>query len=288
MDLYGPSTQAISMGNSRRAEVRDLNERVTAHNNNVANTISGLKDKAKSAGQLSEIEASAKGLWTAKGMPDRVKSFNSWNDSRTASNVNAQAESAQRELASKQPVEMDALTDAQRTGVDSAPAGSSRALSEAQSVSETAEGVIGGKGTQLLKGTEQALEGGGSRLKAVGGALGEAAGVLGSAAIGGDDIYEDYKKSMAAGKLEIAGNNNWEKAGNILQIGGSIADVAGAFFPPAKLLGGILDLASSATGEVGQAEDNTASKKLDAQQTSQTETAPVISQEATISTGRVS
>ena len=216
--------------------------------------ISGLKDKAKSAGQLSEIEASAKGLWTAKGMPDRVKSFNSWNDSRTASNVNAQAESAQRELASKQPVEMDALTDAQRTGVDSAPAGSSRALSEAQSVSET----------------------------------GEAAGVLGSAAIGGDDIYEDYKKSMAAGKLEIAGNNNWEKAGNILQIGGSIADVAGAFFPPAKLLGGILDLASSATGEVGQAEDNTATKKLDAQQTSQTETAPVISQEATISTGRVS
>ena len=286
-DMYGSSSSAIGMGNARRDQVRDLNERVTAHNNDVANKISGLKDQAKSAQQLSELGNSAKALWSAKGMPDRVKSFNDWNNDRTASNMTAKAESAQRDLASSQPIEMDALTSAQRTGVDSAPAGSSRTLSEAQSVGESAEGVVGGEGSQLLKGTEQAVEGS-SMLKSAVGKVGEVAGVLGSAAVGGDDLYDDYKKSMAAGKLEIAGNNNWEKAGNVLQIGGSIADVAGAFFPPAKLLGGVLDLASAATTEVGQAEDNTASDKLDDQGKTETESSVSAPQEATISTGRVS
>ena len=60
------------------------------------------------------------------------------------------------------------------------------------------------------------------------------------------DIYQDVK---AGG---IAGNNNWEKAGNLLQIGGSISDIAGTIFPPAALIGGVLDLAASATDEVGE------------------------------------
>ena len=81
-------------------------------------------------------------------------------------------------------------------------------MAAAAAASETTEGVVGGEGTSLLKGTEQALEGGGGKLKAVVGKVGEAAGVLGAVAVGGEDVYQDYKKSMADGRLEIAGNNN--------------------------------------------------------------------------------
>jgi hypothetical protein len=95
---------------------------------------------------------------------------------------------------------------------------------------------------------------GGKVAEEVAGTLaGKAAGLAGGlmgAAQGGIDIFEDIK-SIGSGH-GIAGNNNWEKAGNLLQIGGSIADLVGMAFPPAALLGGVLDLASGATDAVGE------------------------------------
>jgi hypothetical protein len=92
-----------------------------------------------------------------------------------------------------------------------------------------------------------------------------------SAGAGAMDIYADYEASKKDGHFEIAGNNNWEKAGNILQIGGAIGDVVGTFFPPAKLIGGVFDLASAATNEIGEGLDDKADKDLSAEQTQETE-----------------
>ncbi len=86
------------------------------------------------------------------------------------------------------------------------------------------------------------------------------------------DVFEDIK---AKG---IAGNNNWEKAGNLLQIGGSIADIVGMAFPPAALLGGVLDLASGATDAVGEKLDaDQKSKELTQEQTQDTEKPATVS-----------
>ena len=96
---------------------------------------------------------------------------------------------------------------------------------------------------------------------------GRVAGGFGAAALGGLDIYNDFK----TGSFKLAGNNNWEKAGNVLQIGGSVADLVGTVYPPAKLLGGILDLGAAATDEIGQATDNTSSQQDDALKQQETE-----------------
>jgi hypothetical protein len=113
-------------------------------------------------------------------------------------------------------------------------------------------GAKGALKTAGKEGGEEIAETLGSKL---GGAAGKVAGGAFGAAMGGMDLYEDIK----AGKIE--GNNDWEKAGNVLQMGGAVADVVGMAFPPAALLGGILDLASGATSMIGE--------KLDADKTAQ-------------------
>jgi len=110
--------------------------------------------------------------------------------------------------------------------------------------------------------------------------LGAGAGIIGEEVQGGLDLYDDIK---AGG---IAGNNNWEKAGNILQIGGAAADLVGLAFPPAKLLGGVLDLASAGVNTIGESEDTTASDKLDQEQQQQTETQVEAPRQEVITTGR--
>ena len=113
--------------------------------------------------------------------------------------------------------------------------------------------------------------------------VGKGAGALGSAVTGGIDLYDDLK----AGK--VAGDNGWEKAGNITQIGGAIADVAGVAFPPAELVGGVLDLVGGALDGIGelfggdkkkeQAKAN--EQKAEQQQKQQVQIAPKITTQQT-------
>lgn len=277
MDLYGSNGQAIAMGNARRQQVREMNERIQQHNTDIANKIAELKSEGKSADKLTEIKATAQSLWTAKDMPGKIKAYNDWRASPSASNPTTNVERTTANAVEER--------DPMRTGFsgrENAPTGEVSTISESTANAERVAGtsaageVAGRTGTQLVDGAKEALSG---ESKTLLGKVGEKAGILGSAALGGMDIYEDWKDSMKAGKLEIAGNNNWEKAGNVLQIGGSIADVVGNFVPPAKLLGGVLDLASAATDQVGQEldEDKTSEdlKQKQAEETEQTIAAPM-------------
>jgi hypothetical protein len=139
--------------------------------------------------------------------------------------------------------------------------------------------VGGAAGTALKTGIKDGAEELGTTLL---GKAAKGAGALGGLATGGYDIYEDIK---AKG---IAGNNNWEKAGNLLQIGGAAADVVGTIFPPAALLGGVLDLASAATDEIGEkSEESDKQADLDKQGEDAQESEVSAPVEATIATGRV-
>ena len=283
LDLYGTSANAIAQGNARASAVRDLNERIRQHNTDVANKISGLKDQVNNTERLKEFQQSAQALWTGKGMPDKVKAFNDYYADKKASNPTTQSERTTRTEATENPApEGDATTPAD-AGTE-APAESS-AVSESEEVSgATGEaGEVGAEGSELTEGLETAV-GKGSKIA---GKLGEAGGTLMSAGAGAVDLYQDYEDSKKDGHFEIAGNNAWEKAGNVLQIGGAIGDVVGTFFPPAKLIGGVFDLASAATNEIGEGLDDKPDQTLDARQQQETEQEVAQPTAEVLTTGRV-
>lgn len=290
MDLYGSSDAAIQMGNARRQQVRDLNDRIAQHNKDVTDKISGLKDQEATTATVKDIEATGKALWTGAGMPGKVKAYQDYRAANaagtakatnvvenTAATQSADSLSFRQKLFGKQ--EITAPTTATEEGGLSRVA-TSATEEAATDVGESLANKVGGAtGAALKTGIKDGAEELGTTLL---GKAAKGAGALGGLAVGGYDIYQDVE---AGG---IAGNNNWEKAGNVLQIGGAAADVVGTIFPPAALLGGVLDLASAATDEVGekldetQKQDDLTQQGKDAQETQVS--API---QATIATGRV-
>jgi hypothetical protein len=97
------------------------------------------------------------------------------------------------------------------------------------------------------------------------------------------DLYQDFK----GGSFHLAGDNWEQKTGNALNLAGSVADVAGTFYPPLAIIGGALDLTSSALDTIGSkvSEDK---KMSDLQQEQQNETVSEVATPAqqTVATGR--
>ncbi len=254
-DLYGSTGAAISMGNAHMKSVRDFNDRVRQHNFEVADRIQSLRDQEKTTNIIQQAKDQATNLWTAKDIPGKVKAYNDYYANK--------ASGAQTKASNP-------LEDTQNTLRESA-AGDSTNMRNAMSEGQLTE-AAGGEAKTALKGADKAVVSGlakdGENLlnKTKLGAIGEKVGVLGSAAMGGMDLYEDIKSG------KIAGNNTWEKAGNVLQIGGAAADIIGTFFPPAKLVGGILDLSSGITESIGEKLDSDKqSDDLKNQQAAETE-----------------
>lgn len=297
MDLYGTNPAAVSMGNAQRQQVRDLNERIRQHNSDIAEKFSDLKSQQSSADTLAKLKETGSALWSGKGMPGKVKAYQDWRAKQSGADSTKPKTSPTEDSEATQ----SEGTELSETQSSSAPAtesevttppaetveegGLGRATGEAgesaaADIGESLENSTGGalKGAITSEGGEVAE---GLMSKGLGFA-GKAAGGLFGAAQGGMDIYEDIK---AGG---IAGNNNWEKAGNILQIGGAAADLVGMVFPPAALLGGVLDLAAGATDAVGEQLD--ADKQADDDTTEQqedTETEVAAPQTESLVTGRV-
>jgi len=283
-DLYGATGAAIAAGNSRMNIVRDYNKKVKEHNDSVHDTIQGLKNQAQSAAQIKEIKDQALNLWTAKDIPGKVKEFNQYFADRAGGNAKGANPTENTSNKLSESDEAPNVRDGMAEGQETTEAGGeavSEGARQGETVSEAAEGadsaVAEGLETSLkgakagakagLKAGEEAAESFASKASGV---LGKV-GVLGSAAVGGMDLYEDIKHH------QIQGNNTWEKASNLLQIGGSIADIAGTFFPPAKLLGGVLDIASGITDSVGEKVEETQTEKdLKGQEQSQTETTETV------------
>lgn len=289
MDLYGADGNAVAMGNARRQQVRDLNERIKAHNDDVADKISGLKDQEANTKTLTDLKATGQALWTGKGMPDRLKAFNDYYSKDNPKTGNPTSEATATQRSNTTSIE----DDADEPLFENPPAEPVAEGSNAgRSVSAEAEHVLGGEAgageeasSLLSKGMGKLGEEGaemtmGGLAKTGLKKLGAGAGIIGEEVSGGIDLYDDIK---AGG---IAGNNNWEKAGNVLQIGASISDLVGLAFPPAKLLGGVLDLASAGVNQVGESEDTTDADKLDQEQQQQTETQVDAPRQSVITTGR--
>ena len=231
-DLSGVNGMAIAQGNARRSQVQDLNDRIQQHNTDIAAKLTEAAGTNRTADQIRDAQQIGQGIWTGTHMPNKVKAFNDWRAGGSSSKPNVTADAQARQTAAVDAAGPPATTPTE------APTTTNLTDTEHSDVFESDAATGMSEGTGL---GEKAL---GAMSKA-----GKVSGGLLSAAAGGIDIYDDIK---AGG---IAGNNNWDKAGNVLQIGGSVADLVGMVFPPAALIGGVLDLASAATTEVGDAMD---------------------------------
>ena len=278
-DLYGTSG-AIALGNMRTQMVRDMNDRVKEHNEKVQTTIQGLQNQASSAFLTKEIRDQAINLWTGKDIPGKISEFNKYYADRAAGKSlgTNMVENTVNNLKQQATSAADGLLDGAKTTTKAAGEVVSEGANAAESVADvakTAESTVG-------KGLTTALSGAEGAASKVSGVIGKA-GVLGSAALGGMDLYEDIKGDG------IQGNNNWEKASNLLQIGGTVGDLVGTVFPPAKLIGGVLDLASGITDTVGEKldEDKQASD-LQTQQQQETEKPMAVAAPTPVTTGRTS
>ena len=287
MDIYGTNAMAIAQGNARRQQVRELNERIQQHNTDVSNQIAKIADQKRTTETVRDAQQAAQAMWAGSHMPDKIKKFNEWKTKRDAKAnpiANEADEQAERVEEAGPPAEAAAPPEEAPAAEELASRTGAAAPEAEEGLASIARSTVGNVGeaaaVEGLSGAKAALKEG--AVKALG-KVATAGGGLMAAAQGGIDIYDDIK---AGG---IAGNNNWEKAGNILQIGGSIADVAGTVFPPAALLGGVLDLASLATSTVGEKEeesqeDDKVKQEQEAAKVQQI-SAPV---QQTIATGRVS
>jgi len=256
------SMNAIALGNARREAVRQMNSQIIQHNNDVANQISSLKDQQATVQSIIQAKDTAQALWTGAGLPDKIKAYQDYKASRSgATNPTSKSETNLQAEAERNNPTNQATTPAQNTTespsepvAEGSPSGASVSEESATAESRLTAGLK--KSLPLTQEGETALS-----------KAGKVAGGFGAAALGGLDIYNDFK----TGSFKLSGNNNWEKAGNVLQIGGSVADLVGTVYPPAKLLGGILDLGAAATDEIGQATDNTSSQQDDALKQQETE-----------------
>jgi hypothetical protein len=291
MDLYGADGNAVAMGNARRQQVRDLNERIKAHNDDVADKISQLKDQEKNTQTLNDLKQTGQALWTGAGMPDRIKAFNDYYNKPDKKTGNPTDEEASNQRENTTSIEDDAENRPPTTEPPAEPvaegSNAGRSVSEEASL-VTGDAEAGEEASSLMSNGLGKLTEEGADLTMGGLAksglkkLGAGAGIIGEEVQGGLDLYDDFQ----GGKFHVSGNNNWEKAGNLLQIGGAVSDLVGLVFPPAKLLGGVLDLAASGVNTIGESEDTTASDKLSQLQQQQTEQTISAPQQEVITTGR--
>ena len=281
MDLYGSSGSAIAQGNMRTQSVRDLNEKIRQHNSDIADQISSLREQTQTADTVKDALDTGKTLWEGSKMPGAIQNYKDWKAGKLkGKNPLSALNNKLQETADKGNPLRNAMGEKQITDAIQEPRaeGSPSGLSLSEEASTVAEGEGSKLSKGILKGAEGALEEDGLSK------LGKATGAIGGLANGAMDLYQDFKGGKG---FHLAGDNWEEETGNALNLAGSVADVAGTFYPPLALVGGAIDLASSAFDAIGsKVEEDKKSAELTQEQQQQTEqqvSAPV---QQTIATGR--
>ena len=238
MDLYTSDIGAIANGNMRHQRQDALNQSIQEHNNDLASQITDQYKQAGGTAKTSDLiqsgfnmvnsavnQSRLKGAYegfqkVANGdMPSGVSSLEGIKDAVSQANAYTKRLGLQGSQAKARQQFKD-YSEAQQSTEPSPPA-------EAEQPA----------GQSLEEGLEEAGEEGGKVAKGVK-ALGKAGGIF----AGGFQAYEDIKSG------HLAGANGWEKAGNLFQIGGGIADTIGMFSGPVGAVADIVGVGSDIIG----------------------------------------
>jgi len=272
-DIYGADAGSIEMGNARMQQVRDFNARVAQHNQDVSDQMSQLKDQIGTMDNVRELEETAKGLWSGAGMPNKVKAYQDWRANRNSPNPTENQinnDTATPAGNAERPAVANETNEPTESAPRAEPVAEGSPSAESLTENESSIGSRFTSGLSRVSGiSEEALE-----------TAGKGVGVAGAIGIGGMDLYNDFKKGGWASM------NSEQKVGNILQIGGSVSDIVGTAFPPAALLGGILDVTAGAIDTVGaQLEKQKSQAQVDVQAAAQQQQGQSLTTE-TQTTGR--
>lgn len=250
MDLYTSDIGAIQEGNMRAKSVMDRNQAIVQHNNDVGTQIASLQAQQKTGAETEGLFQATQQFWRGGKLPNEISALQE--------HLKAGGTLFSNPVQQAQTTATSAVTEANRVGTSTDVPAAGQAL----------EDEVGEAGSRLS-----------GALKGLSGATAVATGAF--------DVYKDIQ-SISSGH-GIAGDNWMSKTSNVLQIGGAIADVGGTVFPPLAVLGGVVDIAAGALGEIGAAKDTAtqavADAKMKAQNTQQQVVQPA--QEA-VTTGRVS
>jgi len=278
MDFMIQDSNDIASGTTRRRENEQMNAAVQAHNSDIANNINTLKTNlTNNLSQMNESETlqegvgAAKDLMGASGFKDSLKDLQRWSAKRGQPSKTVQLRKQLQESPNdgndvRVGAEPNAepITQPPENSTPSAPAQPTPEGSPAQGNSNPAP--TADDSHSITAGADDAAGEGSSFRNGIKTAtgltddtidkLGKTAGVAGAAVTGGLDIFQDIK----AGK--IAGDNGWEKAANVTQIGGSILDIAGAVpvLAPLAVVGSFFDLLGGGLDAIGEAVEGSKAK----------------------------
>ena len=291
MDLFVNDANDIASGNMRSKAQESANRAVDEHNQIIASQLTQIhKDLQSQQTQLSENEALQEvqsgigGMLGAHAFSSALGEYKQYRDNlqtkaSALADLKRQGGDNGGDLRMGQGDDGQVSVVAPDNSTETPPSSATPEGTSATGTSETAptseehnditmgdevEGSSDSMFTKGLKGltglSDEGIEN-----------ISKGATAAGAVATGGLDIYKDIK---AGG---IAGDNGWEKAGNVLQIGGAVADIVGVAFPPAAVVGGIIDLIGGGLDAIGEAVEGT-EKKSEVKQQAQEQAQDVSAQ----------
>jgi len=225
MDMFVNDVSGINAGTMRSARQEQINQAVGEYNGRLATSLKSLQEQTQTA-------------QTERGIQDAIQGF--VGQHRFSQHIQSFRELQQKGKTFAQSVQ-GIKSGGQPENVSVEGGNAERSSGNTENAPETTEGVATPEGSHpsgtVSETVEEASSSGGGRLakgfKAMGmseetagkvaESVGKGAGAVTGVAEAGLGIYEDIK----AGK--VAGDNGWEKASNIIEIGGGVLDTAGAF-----------------------------------------------------------
>jgi hypothetical protein len=294
MDLFSSNVGSIH-GNMLDSKFAQVNAGINNANNQLADTITGLKEQQKENEYLSSAKNLVSSAYSGGAYNTKLEAYKKFVDEggqglglkqagreavqeirSTGEGLRDAGKGIKEAVFSKSPLDEHISTSKITTAGEMGAEGRT-GLSHAEHVEEM--------GSKLIKGGLQEGEEFVGKAGNLAGKLGKGLGIAGGLATGGMALFDDFK----GGNFHLQGDNTAEKIANAGQIIGAGLDVIGTVAPPIALIGGAVDILSGIIGGVGSIEEGgEKEKELDKQgeQQKQKLVAPSVVGSQQITTGR--
>lgn len=263
MDLYSSDAGDISAGNMRSSAQSNLLAGIQSHNQQIASRLQTLKGQQESGATENAIEQTISGYIGKGNMQRGLQAYKEWkatgqNKMNALHDLKSQAPSgsldgdvrvgdtpaeAPSTQPSTEPVTDEPSTTASPEGTSATDSSNVNPSAEEHEAVTVGEDGAGKEGSMLHNGLKSVTGLSDDSIEQIG----KGAGILASVGSAGLDIYKDVEDG------EFSKENAFGKVGQVAQIGGAIADVAGIFFPPAEAIGGLLDVIGGVSSAIGSA-----------------------------------
>lgn len=294
MDLFSSNVGSIH-GNMLDSKFAQVNAGINNANNQLADTITGLKEQQKENEYLSSAKNLVSSAYSGGAYNTKLEAYKQFvAEGGQGLGLKQAGREAVQEIRSTGEGLRDAGKGIKEAVFSKSPLDEHISTSKITTAGEMgAEGRTGlthaehveEMGSKLIKGGLQEGEEFVGKAGNLAGKLGKGLGIAGGLATGGMALFDDFK----GGSFHLQGDNTAEKIANAGQIIGAGLDVIGTIAPPIALIGGAVDILSGIIGGVGSIEEGgEKEKELDKQgeQQKQKLQAPSVVGSQQITTGR--